>query len=411
MKPIFRKKFLVTVTALFSSISFAHGEIKPKLHWDHLAKFHDTLTRKEFSDIANVYSPDSSLYQYLKVSVNYIDVYQDKTKTKPALFRLFLAKNTASKKKLTPPFKNFKEIASKEFPLRGLRILIDPGHIGGDYAQMEQRILRREDGAMIQEGALNLKTALLLRENLKRYGAKVYLTKKDLQPLTHQTPEYFRKQAEREISANAEQNTKPAIEKEMDRLFYRESEIRARAEHALRIKPDFTLCIHFNATPATPENPWTEDNRLVIFVHGSYESEEIASEEQRLRLFSKVLENSLSIELALGEKIAKAMTEETKLPPVHYTPSSHYLKVGQNPCLYARNLAANRLFPGPVIYLEPYYQNNPVVFQRLLAGDYEGLKVIEGQSYKSIFREYTDGVTQGILDFFNQHLESDKIKS
>jgi hypothetical protein len=63
----------------------------------------------------------------------------------------------------------------------------------------------------------------------------------------------------------------------------------------------------------------------------------------------------------------------------------------------ARNLAANREYDGPVICTEPYYMNNRITYQRLLAGDYDGQRPIDGKPYASIFREYADCVAQGLV--------------
>jgi hypothetical protein len=67
--------------------------------------------------------------------------------------------------------------------------------------------------------------------------------------------------------------------------------------------------------------------------------------------------------------------------------------------VYARNLAANRLINGPVVFLEPYYQNNRIVYQRIQLGDYEGTREIEKKSYRSIYREYADAVAEGLRGF------------
>jgi len=68
-----------------------------------------------------------------------------------------------------------------------------------------------------------------------------------------------------------------------------------------------------------------------------------------------------------------------------------------NTYVVARNLAANREYDGPVVCTEPYFMNNRIVYQRLLAGDYDGQRIFEGKSYTSIFREYADCVAQGLV--------------
>ena len=53
-----------------------------------------------------------------------------------------------------------------------------------------------------------------------------------------------------------------------------------------------------------------------------------------------------------------------------------------NPYVVARNLAANREYDGPVVCTEPYFMNNRVTYQRLLAGDYEGLADLRRQALR-----------------------------
>jgi hypothetical protein len=188
-----------------------------------------------------------------------------------------------------------------------------------------------------------------------------------------------------------------AIRKRAELLFYRNAEIAARARFLNeKIRPDITLCIHFNAVEWDECQSLVDDNRLVVFVHGDYLASELNEDEQKLRLFSKLLEGSHPGELAAADAIAAALANATKLPPVEYGRGSSAMRVDENRYVFARNLAANRLVNGPVVYLEPYYQNNRIVYQRLQLGDYDGTREIDGQSYRSIFREYADAVADGL---------------
>jgi hypothetical protein len=125
----------------------------------------------------------------------------------------------------------------------------------------------------------------------------------------------------------------------------------------------------------------------------------LKGDDQKARLFSKLLEGSHPIELAAANAIAAALANATKLPPVEYSGSSGAVRVDGNPYVYARNLAANRLVNGPVVYIEPYYMNNRLVYRRIQLGDYTGEREIEGRRYKSIFREYADAVADGLTQF------------
>ena len=66
----------------------------------------------------------------------------------------------------------------------------------------------------------------------------------------------------------------------------------------------------------------------------------------------------------------------------------------------ARNLAFNREHDGPVVVTEPYFMNERVTLQRLLAGDYNGIRLEAGRERASIFREYANCVAAGLVDAY-----------
>ena len=63
---------------------------------------------------------------------------------------------------------------------------------------------------------------------------------------------------------------------------------------------------------------------------------------------------------------------------------------------------ATRLYHCPTIYLEPYVMNSREIFDRVEAGDYDGTKRVAGKMQPSIFREYADGVVDGLVEYFKQ---------
>ena len=67
---------------------------------------------------------------------------------------------------------------------------------------------------------------------------------------------------------------------------------------------------------------------------------------------------------------------------------------------FTRNLAFNREHEGPVVVAEPYFMNEPVTLQRLLAGDYKGTRLVVGRQRQSIFREYANSVAAGLVDAY-----------
>jgi len=46
--------------------------------------------------------------------------------------------------------------------------------------------------------------------------------------------------------------------------------------------------------------------------------------------------------------------------------------------------------------------NSRVVFVRVKAGDYEGERLVAGRRKPSIYREYVDGVVDGLLTYFRK---------
>lgn len=391
--------------------------------WRELERYQCTLTRAEFETLLNQrYDPRSRLKDCLTISDDAVTVFASPEK-QVVLWKLHL-KNLQGVFTQSRLMQEQKDRTDKEHGLHRRRIALDPGHIGGEWARMEERFffasLKEGEKPLppIQEAAANLLVARLLKERLEKLGAEVLMVKNNFEPVTKKRPEDFRARAEQDVDKvlrgdaefeklhplQREAHRADLVRKRMELLFYRNDEIQARAELVNRWKPDVTLCIHFDAKGWTSEkDKLTDDNRLVVFVHGNYLPSELESEEGKLGLFAKLLEGSAETELKLADSISRALAKATGLPPTDKHPpdgSSGWLQLGENPYVYARNLLANRLFQGPVIFLEPYYQNNRIVYQRILAGDYEGEREIAGKKYRSIYRDYADGVVEGLLEFY-----------
>lgn len=361
--------------------------------WSGLEHYQQTISRAEFETLlVHVYCPSGALTNYLTFTNNAVTVFSTTDKTNPPLFVLRFSSSVSS---------------MNAHPLSLKRIALDPGHIGGAWARMEERFFERDKDRPVQEAELNLMVARLLKTRLEAAGAQVFFTKDNFEPVTDKRPEDFQAQAEQEIKMSTRFDAFPPLEREAafadavrkraELIFYRSSEIAARAKLLNeKIKPDLTICLHVNAVEWDECRSLVDDNRLVVFVHGNYLAAEVKDDDQKLRLLEKLLERSHPAELATAEAVATALANATKLPPVDYGPNSGSIRVGDNPYVFARNLAANRLVNGPVVFLEPYYQNNRLVYERIQLGDYEGVRDVNGLPMKSIFREYADAVAEGL---------------
>lgn len=408
---------LLLLTPIFHLPSaVALGDDSPR--WGLLNQFQRTMTREEFRlRLDRVFSPGGAFQKFLVYDGDGVTVFDDEQRQR-RLYRLQFATDTRRVVKRT--FKTLEELPAlknpPEQPLRGLRIALDPGHIGGEFARMEERHFKLNGGPAEQEAVQNLLVARLLAPQLQRDGATVLFTKNDFKPVTDATPEQFREEAAKHVRAHVaprpdvramgelarEAFLLDALRKRMELEFYRNAEIRARAALVTeRLRPDLTLCIHFNAIGDT-DRP-APDNRLLLIIHGGYSRDSVETPQWKFQLLWKLLENSHPTELAAADAISRAMAAALKLPPERTKQDPNYAAVSDNPYIYGRNLIANRLYHGPVIYLEPYYQNNPTTYARLLTGDYDGERDFGGQRLRSIFREYADAVARGVTEFYARH--------
>ncbi len=187
-------------------------------------------------------------------------------------------------------------------------------------------------------------------------------------------------------------------------LFYRYSEIRRRAVLVNnKLHPDLVVCLHFNAEGwGDPANPTLIDtNHLHLLVNGSYLQDEIGLDDERFEMIRRLLSRVYDEELPIADAVATSMAKATGLPPYQYPTTQTTTKVGSSGYVYARNLLATRLYRCPVVYCEPYVMNSNDAFARIEAGDYEGTREINGVKRKSIFREYADGVAEGLADYYS----------
>src|SRR5436305_1486394 len=305
-------------------------------------------------------------------------------------------------------------------PLSGLKIALDPGHLGGSWAKMEERWFQVGNSKPFQECDLSLRVARLLAPRLRELGAKVAFVRNDDEPATAERPDDFRELARNILIKNGVPQprtdvldpTDPAKEQtirwQSEILFYRYSEIRRRAARVnFKLHPDLVLCLHFNAEGwGDPKSPTlTDANHLHLLVNGSYLADELEFDDERFEMIRRLLSRAYDEELPLAEAVALAMARQTGLPPYQYPTENSTTKVGTSGYVFARNLLATRIYRCPVVYCEPYVMNSKDVFARIQAGDYEGTRDVNGIERKSIFREYADSVVDGLVEYYSRARE------
>jgi hypothetical protein len=245
-------------------------------------------------------------------------------------------------------------------------------------------------------------------------GARVSFVRDKTEPVTPYRPADFQETARAVLRASGTENPpeefqgpddplkEQSVRWHSEILFYRTSEIRERARLVnSKLRPDLVLCLHFNAEEWGDEkNPTLIDkNHLHLLVNGSYLPDELESDDIRFEMLQRLLSRTFETEIKAADAAALAMAKKTGLPAYEYT-KDIVTKVGTSGYVYARNLAATRLYRCPVIYYEPYVMNSNDVFARVQAGDYEGTRVINGVERQSIFREYAEGVVDGLVEYY-----------
>jgi N-acetylmuramoyl-L-alanine amidase len=412
-------------TFLFTAISAADLQaaenisvLGNKPRWDVLEHYQQTITRDEFAHLINdVYGTHGFAPDLIEIKDDTARILMNRDAQK--FFTLRFAGRTEERKPVPRLWRSAKSLqpAERKKPLSGLKIALDPGHLGGKWAKMEERWFQVGDSKPVQEGDLTLRVARLLAMRLHELGAKVSFVRSTDEPRTGKRPDDFRELARKILVRNGVpqpradvlDSTDPEKEKttrwQSEILFYRYSEIRRRAALVnFKLHPDLVLCLHFNAEGwGDPTSPTlTDTNHLHLLVNGSYLAEELEFDDERFEMIRRLLSRAYDEELPLADTVAVAMARETGLPPYAYPTTNSTTKVGTSGYVYARNLLATRLYRCPVVYCEPYVMNSKDVFARIQAGDYEGTRNIEGVERNSIFREYADSVIDGIVDYYSK---------
>jgi N-acetylmuramoyl-L-alanine amidase len=371
--------FYVFLCLSVSPLWSTHDDLAEHEAWQNLADSESVLSDERLRELFEVYAPSEAASTWFRIEEG-----------RPQVRLSTEAMNSLPKAgegvSLLPAISS-----DKTQPLSGWRIAIDPGHLGGEWGPMEHRSFRIGEGATVQEGDLVLAAAKRMKAKLERLGATVLLIRSSAGPVTSSRPEDFLKQEPKGDLAGARIQA--------ERAFLR-SDIRARAERLQDWGAHLVIDLHINAAPwPDPEHlSPSEKNHGHILINGAYLPGELASREQRLELVRRWLLGYHSIEREIGTKIAESMAEATGLEAFRYT-GPNAVRVNENPYLWARNLMATRIYPAPVVYLEPWVLNHREVYAWACLGDYDGTQEIDGEPRRSLPEVYAEFVARGVENF------------
>jgi N-acetylmuramoyl-L-alanine amidase len=392
------------------------GVLGSKPKWEVLEHYQRTITHDDFVRLINgVYCTHGIPDDLIKIDNDSARILTNRESQH--FFELRFAPDQSSCARVPRLWRPAKSLppARDTKPLTGLRIALDPGHLGGKWAKMEERWFQVGDTKPVTEGDLALRVSRLLATRLRHLGAKVMFVRNRTAPITSKRPDDFRELAKKILIKNGVPAPRPGVvgpndpmkeqtvHWQSEMLFYRYSEIRRRAVLVnTQLHPDLVLCLHFNAEGwGDPANPTLIDtNHLHLLVNGSYLKDELELDDERFEMIRRLLGRAYDEELPIADTVAASMAKATGLPAYQYPTTETTTKVGSTGYVYARNLLATRLYRCPVVYCEPYVMNSKDAFARIQAGDYDGTRNVNGIERKSIFREYADSVADGLAEYY-----------
>ena len=377
-------------------------------HWASLQRYANTITASKLEqDLQEVYVPDGSWKNWITITPEeaVIQPYPD-APAEQAL-HLSLASSEADCKTVPRYWKRKSEcdpLPGK--PLAGVKIVLDPGHLGGEWAKMEERWFRIGKSKSVEEGTMTFITARYLAKRLRTLGAEVDMTKHELGPTTPLRPAQLRTAAIQELKKEKVVCTPHCLKKMEEALFYRVAEIHHRADWVNEeAKPDLVICMHYDAEEwGNPKHPKLfNEERLHFLISGDFSEGELINEDVRYTMLMKLLGRTHHQVVEMSDDVAKAFVADTGLPPFTYNNPAKALPASpDNPYLWNRNLLATRLIKAPVVYCEAYVMNDREVFERVQLGDYKGRCQVGNKCLPSIYREYADAVAKGIADYFGK---------
>lgn len=349
-----------------------------------------------------------------------------------SLFKVYAQKGTRRFSELNlPPAPIIASTFSPtdSLPLRGMRIALDPGHVGGtmEYAKLERKYVSMAAGTFpgkggpveFNEGTLTLATAWELRDMLEKAGATVMMTREKPhlnamdctweQWINDSLPKalaYFVQEYELTGPDSAFWYTK-ANARDLQRAPFNLLDLERRADKINNFHPDLTLIIHYNVEEKNEPDKRgfhhpIQRNFNMAFVPGSYMAGELGSAKWRCEFLVKLLSDEIEKSIQFSDKVVEHLADATQVPALVWDDSLRYLRVASMPTpatgVFSRNLALNRQILGVMSFGESLYQDNVNEAPELARKDYEVHGIRTSPRIKDVARGYYDA----ILDFAPQ---------
>jgi N-acetylmuramoyl-L-alanine amidase len=321
-------------------------------------------------------------------------------------------------------------------PLAGLRIALDPGHMGGTFWDRETgKLVHDQQGHIISEGVINLQVTLLLEQAFKALGAQVLLTHRTLAPVTAvdfakmdlrpYALDYLRDETllpwfqevlaagpagSSALFAAADQNasikkTLAASDVNRDEYFILGEDLMARSKAINDFEADIALVIHFD-TSSPPGDPWGVNtghrDGTKAYVVGSFQAQELSSRTERAYFARHALDAaSWNASLALGRSVVSQLHTELKLS---FDQGGGGVSRQLEPGIFSRNLGVSRRVTGRALtYVECLFYNDPTEFAELLDAHHPMQIGSESRPYSDRLAQVAQAIQKGVLSFVSHY--------
>lgn len=293
-----------------------------------------------------------------------------------------------------------KKLSTDRRVLRGAKIAIDPGHLGGPFACLEDRYIsfsaqeaKTNQPINFNEGTLTYLTAIELKSLLQADGAEVFITRRQVGEGAV-TENFFDWIQQRPDLWTAQE---PLVN--LFRDHYNRADLIARAEKINAFHPDITIIIHYNAHEAELEGDskqhLTQSNYNMTFIPGAFGKGELSQPQNRYDFLRMIVSDQLEQSSLLSQKIAERFVQNLDVPLVKDGEKLPYLIrscMKQKQGVYSRNLALTRLVRSPLCYGETLVQNNREECERLGTNDTEVAGIPCSNRVKQVAKAYYEGI-------------------
>lgn len=274
------------------------------------------------------------------------------------------------------------EKTEKKNSLKGVRVMIDPGHIAGNMkmARIEQKYLHftkenhpglKQDSLDIAEGILTWQTASILKKMLEEKGVIVGLTRKENATSFDCTYEEWLKKSKKKTLDSLLKVNKLTKQKHQWLMkmnaskffieFFKDFELQQRAKVANAFAPDLTVIIHYNVNEKNV--PWikpSNKNFCMAFIPGCIIADNLQSVAGKMNLLRLLLTNDIEESEKVSALLVNELSKNLSIPiakPADATYLDDHCLVTESAGVFCRNLALCRLVKSPLLYGECLYQD------------------------------------------------------